>query len=189
MMQVYFGIITIALFIMLVLVRTRNLKKQGIEAMEFGRKDKKDFFILPFAIFYFYILIANAFHLPTIKGQVLFQSEVVSWMGALTCFIALVFFLWTMISFSKSFRVGLVENTEQGLITTGAFAVSRNPIYVSFAIMLIGQFLIFPSWILLIYIVVATLRFHTQVLKEENFLQEQYGEAFNAYCKKVRRYF
>lgn len=189
MMQAYFGITTITLFIVFVLIRTRNLKKKGIEAMEFGTKDKKDFFILPFALFYFYIIIANAFHLPTIRGQVLFQSETVSWIGALTCLVSLVLFLWTMISFSKSFRVGLVENTEQGLITMGAFAVSRNPIYVSFAIMLIGQFLIFPSWILLLYIVIATLRFHAQVLKEENFLQEQYGEEFNAYCKKVRRYF
>lgn len=188
-MQAYLGIITIVLFIALVFIRTRNLKKQGVEAMEFGRKDKKDFIILPFALFYFYIIIANAFHLPSIKGQVLFQSETVAWIGVLACFVAFIFFLWTMISFSKSFRVGLVENTQQGLITTGAFAVSRNPIYLTFAIMLIGQFLIFPSWILLIYIIVATLRFHMQVLKEEEFLLEQYGEAYHAYCKKVRRYF
>lgn len=188
-MQAYFGIITIALFIALVLIRARTLKKQGIEAVEFGRKDKKDLLLLPFALFYFYLVTANAFHLPTIKGQELFQPKGLSWIGVLTCLIALLFFLWTMISFSKSFRVGLVDNTEQGLITTGAFAISRNPIYVSFAIMLIGQFLIYPSWILLIYIVVATLRFHKQILKEEKFLTEQYGEEFSAYCKKVGRYF
>lgn len=188
-MQAYFGITTIALFIVLVLLRTHSLKKQGIEAMEFGRKDKKDFFILPFAFLYFYLLIAHAFHLPTIKGQELFQSQLVSWVGVLACLIAVVFFLWSLISFKKSFRVGLVENTAQGLITTGAFAISRNPIYVSFALMLIGQFLIYPSWILLIYILIGISTFHRQVLKEEKFLTEQYGEEFNAYCKKVRRYF
>ncbi len=157
--------------------------------MEFGRKDKKDFFIIPFALFYFYIIVANAFNLPAIKGQALFQSDTIAWIGALTCMIALAFFLWTMISFSKSFRVGLVENTEQGLITTGAFAVSRNPIYVSFAVMLTGQFLIFSSWILLLYILIGISTFHRQVLKEEKFLTKQYGEEFSAYCKKVRRYF
>ena len=183
------GIITIILFITLVLVRTFMLRKQGIEAMEFGKKDKKDFLILPFALFYFYLIVAHTFHLPTIKGQELFQSEWLFWLGALACLIALLFFLWTMLSFQKSFRVGLVENTDQGLITTGAFAISRNPIYVSFAIMLIGQFLMYSSWILLLYVFIATSRFHQQVLKEERFLTQQYGEEFNAYRKKVRRYF
>jgi len=187
-MQAYFGIIAITLLIGLVFIRTRNLKKQGIEAVEFGKKDKKDFFILPFALFYFYLIIANAFNLPTIKGRELFQSEMLSWVGVLICLIAIVFFLWSMISFRKSFRVGLVDNTAQGLITTGAFAVSRNPIYVSFAMMLIGEFLIYPVWILLLYIFIGVSAFHRQVLKEERFLTEQYGEEFKAYCKKVRRY-
>jgi len=187
-MQAYFGIIAITLLIGLVFIRTRNLKKQGIEAVEFGKKDKKDFFILPFALFYFYLILAHAFNLPTIKGQELFRSEMLSWVGVLICLIAIVFFLWSMISFRKSFRVGLVNNTAQGLITTGAFAVSRNPIYVSFAMMLIGQFLIYPVWILLLYIFIGVSAFHRQVLKEERFLTEQYGEEFKAYCKKVRRY-
>lgn len=187
-MQEYFGVIIIVLFILLVLIRTHSLKKQGIEAMEFGKKDKKDFFILPFAFFYFYLLAANAFDLPTIPKQELFQQEIVSWIGVFTCLFALLFFLWTLISFKKSFRVGLVENTAQGLIKTGAFAISRNPIYVSFAVMLIGQFLIYPSWILLLYLFIGIITFHRQVLKEEGFLEEQYGEEFNAYCKKVRRY-
>lgn len=187
-MPAYFGVIIIVLFITLVLIRVFGLEKQGIEAMEFGEKDRKDFFIPPFALFYFYLIIAKAFNLPTIGGQELFQSKGLSWVGVSACLIALLFFLWTMISFRKSFRIGLVENTAQGLITTGAFAISRNPTYVSFAIMLIGQFLIYPSWILLLYIFAAMFTFHRQVVKEEKFLTEQYGEEFNAYRKKVRRY-
>ncbi len=187
-MQAYFGLLTISLFIMLVIIRTQSLKKQGIEAMEFGKKDKKDLIIPPFAILYLYLVTANAFNLPTIPGQELFNLEEVSWIGVLTCLFALLFFLWTLISFKKSFRVGLVENTAQGLITTGAFAISRNPIYVSFAIMLIGQFLIYPSWILLVYTFAGVATFHRQVLKEEKFLKEQYGKEFDAYCKKVGRY-
>lgn len=66
--------------------------------------------------------------------------------------------------------------------------MSRNPIYVSFILMLIGQFFIDSHWILLIYIFVGTATLHHQVLKEEKFLQEQYGEEFTSYCQKVRRY-
>lgn len=187
-MQEYFGIIIIALFITVVVIRNCSLKKQGIEAVEFGRKDPKDFILIPFAIFYFYIITANAFNFPTIPGQELFHREIVSWMGVLFCFLGLLFFLWAMVSFKKSFRVGLVNNTLQGLVTNGAFAISRNPIYVSFALMLIGQFFIFSSWILLIYIFLGISTFHRQVLKEERFLEEQYGKEFEDYSTKVRRY-
>ena len=188
-MQEYFGVITIILFITIVIVRSIDLRKQGIQSMEFGKKDRKDFIIIPFALFYFYILTANLFSLPTIPNQLFFYNEIVSWIGVLFCFLALCFFILTMVSFKKSFRVGLVENTSQGLITNGTFTFSRNPIYVSFAIMLIGQFLIFPSWILFVYIILSCSTFHKQVLKEESFLKQIFGKEFTAYSKKVRRYF
>ncbi len=164
------------------------LKKDGIDAIEFGTKDKKDFIIPPFALFYLYLITANALSLPTIPRQKLFTSELMAWIGVIVCLVSIILFVWTLISFKKSFRVGLVDNTGQGLITTGAFAISRNPLYVCFAMMLVGQFLIFPSWILLIYIFLGMLTFHRQVLKEERFLKEQYGQQFADYCKKVPRY-
>jgi protein-S-isoprenylcysteine O-methyltransferase Ste14 len=164
------------------------LKKQGIEAVEFGRKDKKDFVLIPFVIFYFYQILAHTFRWPSFDRHVFFNSEAVSWAGSMICLIAFAFFLWTMLSFRKSFRVGLMDNREQGLITNGAFAISRNPIYVSFITMLAGQFLIFPNWILLLYFIAGTWRIHIQVLKEEQFLADQYSEAYRTYRKKVRRY-
>lgn len=187
-MQEYWGISAIILFILTVIIRSYTLKKQGIDPVEFGKKDKNDFILIPFALFYLYLIIANAFRFSPIPGQILFRNEIISWIGVIFCSTAILFFIWSIISFKKSFRVGLVENKKEGLITNGAFSVSRNPIYVSFGLMLIGQFLIFSNWILLIYIVAGTGRFHLQILKEENFLREQYGAEFQDYCKKVRRY-
>jgi protein-S-isoprenylcysteine O-methyltransferase Ste14 len=186
--QKYFAAASLILFLVLVIIRILMLKKMGIEAVEFGKKDKKDFLIPPFALFYFYLITANAFDLPTVPGQVLFNLEVISWIGVVVCGIGMLFFVWALRSFKKSFRVGLAENTSQGLVTTGAFAVSRNPIYVAFAMTMIGQFLVFSSWILLIYIVAAILLFHRQVLREEKFLKEQYGNEYAEYHKRVKRY-
>jgi protein-S-isoprenylcysteine O-methyltransferase Ste14 len=55
-------------------------------------------------------------------------------------------------------------------VTSRIFAHSRNPIYVAFALILIGQFLIFSNWILLIYAGAAAVLFHRQVLREEEYL-------------------
>ncbi|MGN6647750.1 MAG: methyltransferase family protein [Cytophaga sp.] len=188
MTQAYIGTSILALFISVVLIRSLSLKKMGIQAVEFGKKDKKDLIIPPFALFYFYLILAHTFNWPTIPAQLLFYSELLAWTGVVLCLSGLLFFIWTMISFKKSFRVGLVENTAQGLITSGAFAISRNPIYVSFAVLLIGQFCIYPSWIFLIYLAAGIATFHRQVIREEAFLKQQYGSDFQAYCEKVRRY-
>jgi protein-S-isoprenylcysteine O-methyltransferase Ste14 len=187
-MQSYLGFALILLFACIVAGRSLVLKSRGIDSVEFGGKDKKDFLLLPFALFYFYLIAAHTFGWPTVPGEELFRNKLIAWLGVLSCVAAAVFFIWTMVSFKESFRVGLSENTEQGLITNGAFALSRNPIYVSFALMLIGEFLIFGSWIMLVYIVLGFTAFHRQVLKEEVFLREQYGEDFENYCRKVRRY-
>lgn len=187
-MKDYFGMAFLLLFIAIIIVKLFSLKKLGIEAFEFGRKDKKDFFILPFVVFYFYLIVANAFKLPTIPFQQLFQLESAYWLGIVLCILAIIFFIWTIISFKNSFRVGLIENGAQGLITNGAFSISRNPIYVSLALMLIGEFLIFPSWILLLYLFLGPITFHRQILKEEKFLSLQFGEQYENYKLKVRPY-
>lgn len=187
-MQAYLGIATLVAFVILVLIRVRALKKEGIDAIEFGNKDRKDFQLIPFVVFYFYHITAHAFHLPILGGQELFYFKAVNYLGSIMCLIALVFFVWTLLSFKKSFRVGLMDNREQGLVTTGAFSISRNPIYVCFILMLVGQFLIFPNVIMLLYVLAGSLRINKQVLKEEHFLTDQYGEAYLVYRKNVRRY-
>jgi len=76
-------------------------------------------------------------------------------------------FLVSLVSFGRSFRVGIDTDNPGKLVTTGVFALSRNPIYVAFWIMMLGQFLIFPNCILLVYLPGAAWLFHRQVLREE----------------------
>jgi protein-S-isoprenylcysteine O-methyltransferase Ste14 len=96
--------------------------------------------------------------------------------------------LWSLISFGQSFRVGIDTEHPDKLITSGVFAISRNPIYVAFALILLGQFLIFPNWILLVYVAAGTWLFHRQVLREEEYLQQHYGKEYSEYRNRVRRY-
>lgn len=156
--------------------------------MLFGKIDKKDFLIPPFALFYFYKLIAGTFNLPAIGKHQLFNSEIAGWFGVIMCLIGLILFFLSIKSFGPSFRVGIDTEHPDQLITTGVFAISRNPIYVGFWIVLLGQFLIFPNWILLIYLGAATFLFHRQTLLEEKFLLDYYGQEYQDYCDQVKRY-
>jgi protein-S-isoprenylcysteine O-methyltransferase Ste14 len=181
--------LTIIILMGMVLTRALMMKKAGIQAMNFGKTDKKDFLILPFAFFYFYLVFAAAFGFPTVSRQEFFSSEAISWIGVLFCFAGLLLFLLSLISFGNSFRVGIDQNNPDKLVTTGVFAFSRNPIYVAFGFVLLGQFLVFPNWILLVYLGAAIWLFHRQVLREEDFLKKHYGNEFLEYCNQVRRYF
>ena len=73
-MQKYFAALTILLLPGMVWVRVMLMRRKGIKAMHFGAIDKKDFLILPFAIFYFNVVFAAAFNLPTVSRQEFFQS-------------------------------------------------------------------------------------------------------------------
>ena len=187
-MPKYFAALTLVVFMGMVLTRVFRLKQKGVRAFYFGNLDKKDFLIPPFVLFYFYLVLANAFHWPTVSRQEFFHSEIIQWIGVFLCFAGLFLVVWSLVSFGRSFRVGIDTEHPDKLITRGAFAYSRNPIYVAFALILLGQFLIFPNWLLLVYLFAGVWLFHRQVLREEEFLKKQYGREYMEYSNRVKRY-
>jgi protein-S-isoprenylcysteine O-methyltransferase Ste14 len=188
-MQKYFGALTILLLLGLVLARVRMLKNRGIKAMHFAETNKSDLLILPFALFHFYIVFAHASGFRVPGGPAFFDYTIVGWAGVFSCFAGLILLYWSLVSFGSSFRVGIDQDNPDKLITTGVFEVTRNPVYLAFWLVLLGEFLIFPTWILLIFFVCGVLLVHRQVLREEVFLRNYYGLVYEDYCGRVRRYF
>ena len=106
-MPEYFAVLTIVVLIGMVVTRAAILKRQGIATMQFGKLDKTDFLIPPIALFYFYLIFAHAFGWPTPARQELLSSDIPGWIGALFCLTGLALFLWSLVSFGQSFRVGI----------------------------------------------------------------------------------
>ena len=184
----YLGALAVVLLLGMVLSRVFLLKQQGIAAMKFGAIDRTDFLIPPVMLFYFYLVFAHAFGWPSVATRQLLHSVPIAWAGVLACAVGLLLLLWSLISFKQSFRIGIDTDRPDALITSGIFAFSRNPIYVAFAFVLLGEFLIFSNWILLAYIAGFVLLVHRQVLREEDYLQAHYGQPYADYCRRVRRY-
>lgn len=75
------------------------------------------------------------------------------------------------------------------LVTAGVFSYSRNPMYVGFAIMLVGWAIGLGSpWALLgpLAFTVFTDRF--QIVPEERIMLAKFGDAYRDYCQRVRRW-
>ena len=187
-MQKYLAALAVVLMMGVVLTRVLLLRRRGVAAMHFGKMDRTDFLIPPFALFYFYLIFAHAFDWPTVSRQEFFGSDILAWLGVLLCAAGLLLLLWSLISFGRSFRVGIDADHPGGLVTSGAFAVSRNPIYTAFALILVGQFLVFPHWLLLVYLLAGFWLLNRQSRREEAFLQSHYGDEYTRYRSKVRRY-
>jgi protein-S-isoprenylcysteine O-methyltransferase Ste14 len=186
-MPKYLGALTIVLLLAMVLTRVLLLKRQRISAMKFGVIDKTDFLIPPFTFFFMSCSPRLSIGRTSARASFSFPSRP-HWIGVMFCFAGLAALLWSLVSFGRSFRVGIDTDRPDALIVDGIFAFSRNPIYVAFAIILLGEFLIFANWISLIYLVAAVLLMHRQVLREEAYLKTHYGPAYEQYRHRVRRY-
>ena len=126
-MQRLLASLTIVLLLGMVITRVLLMRRSGIRAMHFGKIDKKDFLIPPFAFFYFYIVFAAAFGLPMVSKQRFFDSEALSWVGVFLCVVGLLQFLLSLVSFGRSFRVGIDVDRPDKLITAGVFASLAIP--------------------------------------------------------------
>jgi protein-S-isoprenylcysteine O-methyltransferase Ste14 len=188
-MQGYLAAFAVIVLIGSVVTCTLILKRRGITAMNFAKTDKSDFLILPFALFYIYLIFATAFNLPIISRQQFFHSEIISWIGVFFCLVGVVLLWLRIAAFGDSFRVGIDTELAGTLITNGIFSFTRNLIYVGFGFFILGQFLVFSNWILLVYITTSFWLFHRQVIREEDYLKEHYGQEYFDYCQNVRRYF
>ena len=187
-MPQYLAALMVVLLLGTVISRVVLLRRTGTRAMHFGELDKTDFLIPPVALFYFYTVFAAAFGWPLASNRRFFQSTPVAWLGVGLCVAGVLILVASLVSFGTSFRIGIDADQPGRLVTTGIFAVSRNPIYVGFFVLLVGQFLVFPNWVPLIYLVAATALFHRQVLREEGFMREHYDQEYAEYRRHVRRY-
>jgi len=97
--------------------------------------------------------------------------------------------LWASNYFKKVDTTIKPFQTSTHLVTVGFYKYSRHPMYLGMLLILLGIFLLLgslsPIIILPIYIALITRNF---ILPEEKMLQETFGDAYQKYKIKVRRW-
>ncbi len=74
------------------------------------------------------------------------------------------------------------------LVTKGPYAHTRNPMYLGHLIFLIGLAITFWSPLGVLIFVGMAVWLHFRILKDEEKLEQQFGEEFLAYKRRVRRW-
>ncbi len=112
------------------------------------------------------------------------------YIGTIVFLIGFVIMLWCIISFAVKGRGTLspVDPTKN-LVISGLYYFSRNPMYVGVILILIGEAIFFQSVNLWGYLLLVFVSFNLFVIHiEEPRLRKDFGEDYNLYCQKVRRW-
>jgi protein-S-isoprenylcysteine O-methyltransferase Ste14 len=88
-----------------------------------------------------------------------------------------------------SWRIGVSDDQNTDLVTTGWFSVVRNPIYSAMIVGWTGFALIVPTWLSIAAVAVIAIGLELQVRAvEEPFLARTHGDAYRAYASRVGRF-
>jgi protein-S-isoprenylcysteine O-methyltransferase Ste14 len=75
------------------------------------------------------------------------------------------------------------------LVTSGAFRISRNPIYLGMFLLCAGlAFLVNSLWLLVLALQLAFVLQKAVIEPEEAYLEQKFGKAYLSYKAKVRRW-
>ena len=81
------------------------------------------------------------------------------------------------------------EETVTALITGGPFRYSRNPMYLSAALLQLGFGIwLINVWNVLLLLPTILLINALSILPEERFLEQRFGESYGEYRRRVRRW-
>jgi protein-S-isoprenylcysteine O-methyltransferase Ste14 len=88
-----------------------------------------------------------------------------------------------------SWRVGVDDSARTDLVTTGAFAVVRNPIFSAMVLVFFGQAVATPTWLTLLLPVWLLIALEVQVrLVEEPYLLQAHGVRYAAWAARTGRF-
>lgn len=96
---------------------------------------------------------------------------------------------YSLFTLRKHFTTVMPTKAASNLVTSGPFSISRNPIYLGNTIITLGLTLLFQSfWYLLFGLLAAIITNEIVIKREERHLLEMFGDAWENYTHKVRRW-
>ena len=106
--------------------------------------------------------------------------------------VALVGFAATLagqIGMGASWRVGVDPTERTDLVTSGAFALVRNPVFTAMVTAQLGIALMVPTWVSALALLTLIVAVELQVrVVEEPYLRRIQGAVYEDYCARVGRF-
>ena len=194
----WFGFGALVCMGLLAIPRSMQLRSRGIRVMVVDRQRTaiqilEDLVAMVCMLVWCYELIACAWSLdwrfiPEGAAVSMFDVTALKIVGGLLMAAGVAVYGLGTRGLRDSWRLGIDRNKPGALETGGILAFSRNPIYLSFDLLVFGTFLIHGRLHILLTAFIFAIILHLIILREERFLLERHGEDFRDYCACVGRY-
>ena len=183
----------IALMIMIIfytfyIVKSLLLDNKSIRTNQAGKGNKSKKVIIIEKIMSFaniLTIIVQVCSILFVKNYIMTELRII---GILLGIVAIFFFASATITMKNSWRVGIPEE-KTSLITNGIYKWSRNPAFVGFDLLFCSICLIFYNIPLVIVSIWSAVMLHLQILQEEVYMHNMFGEEYDNYKKHTLRYF
>ena len=143
--------------------------------------------ILPPTHFFIYLIISILLHYVLPIAQII--NSPANWLGFIFFAIGSLLNIWSDQLMKKNKTTVKPLEKPSTLIQTGPFKISRNPMYLGIALLLIGAGFILGSVTSFVGVILFVAAMEMVFIpKEEKILQEQFGEEYMKYKKKVGRW-
>ncbi len=185
------GLVIITLFYLAYFGKQALLAKRGIKTNRLGRGQKpRRVFWLELALLLATWGMGALQYASVIWGEKYFvlTSPFMRGAGLLLACVGVGFFLSALKAMRDNWRAGVDATQNTRLVTTGVYQASRNPAFVGFDLFYLGSALAFSTPPLLILAAISIGILHLQILEEEKFMQERFGDEYLRYAARARRY-
>jgi len=132
-------------------------------------------------------VLAHAFLAPLSIGLPLGVTVTVSAAAAVT---GVVLMGLAIVSFRRTGQDPKPWTTTPGIISTGVYRMTRNPMYLGLALLQIAIGVgLANGWIVILVPIVSVIIYFTAIRHEEAYLERKFGTLYTDYKRSARRWF
>lgn len=187
MPYLWLALLVLVIFYGIYFAKMLAQRRQGIQTRQIGRVKEKSVHIvellmsiatLAAPVIQILSIIFGWNHMP---ANARFTGFCIGMLGD-------IIFLASVLCMKDSWRAGIPDKDRTTLVTTGIYRYSWNPAFLGFDFMYVGLLLMYFNLSMLVVSAFAIIMLHLQILQEERYLTENYGESYREYRKHVFRY-
>jgi protein-S-isoprenylcysteine O-methyltransferase Ste14 len=127
--------------------------------------------------------------IPLVKMSIA-SGRVLDLAGLVVFLCGCAFVLWARRTLGKMWGLSTSRNVklrdDHQIIQDGPYAFLRNPMYFGWWVAMAGLLLVYPTWVVLLFLAFSVFAFIGRARREDAALAERFGEAWTEYKKRTK---
>ena len=172
-------------------IRLRQAGERFMPDNEAVRREGVVMFALRVVMFFVLIAILVLYVIdhPWMQALDFYLLDWLRWLGFIIGCLSITLTVWVELELGRQFSPQLQLRQEHKLITSGPYTRVRHPLYTAFYGFGLSLALVSANWFFVAFFIFSMVGLWYRVPKEEQMLQDKFGEEYKAYMGRTGRFF